>query len=147
MGYSIDSTDTLSSTLRISRTNFLKWKERDLPEMNPIENLSLEDFPLVKCSNGHEQEGVKPFCSDCGETISGLDDSSAALERFSWGGVASSHHYSDGTLAQLAADLEGEADIIFTWEGGDSFSGVRIKDGKAVKHEVQMTLGKVLKER
>jgi len=143
MGYSIDSTETLSSTLRISKANYLKWKEMDLPEINPIDRLSLKDFGgAAKCPNGHEQVGAKPFCADCGEIVEQPAEASAPIEHFSWAGVASSHHYADGTLGQFAADLEGAADVIFTWESGDSFSAVRIKDGKAVEHEVVMALGK-----
>lgn len=146
MGYSITTTDTLSSTLRITKTAYLRWKEQHLPESNPLDRLSLKDFgALPTCQNGHEQDRDKPFCPECGVPVQAVE-STAPIERFFWGGVGSSNYYHDGTLGRLAADLEGEADIIFTWEGGDSFSAVRIKDGKATEHKVEMALGDLIKE-
>jgi hypothetical protein len=147
MGYSISSTDTLSSSLTISRTAWMKWKERDLPECNPLDNLKANDFGAAPtCKNGHEQDGGKPFCAECGEVINDPGDARAPIKRFSWSSVASDSYLRDGTLAEFAADLEGEADILLTWESGDSFSGIRIKDGKASEHEVDMVLGKKIKD-
>ena len=37
--------------------------------------------------------------------------------------------------------FEGKADLLFTWEGGKSFSGVRVVNGKVTRHEVVQALG------
>jgi hypothetical protein len=35
----------------------------------------------------------------------------------------------------------GSADILVTWEGGDSFSGLRVRDGVVTRHEIVHALG------
>ena len=37
--------------------------------------------------------------------------------------------------------FEGSADLVLTWEGGDSHSGLRLRSGKVTEHEVALTLG------
>ena len=41
----------------------------------------------------------------------------------------------------------GSADLVVCWEGGDSFLGLRVKDGKVAEHEVVQALGKEIKRR
>lgn len=36
--------------------------------------------------------------------------------------------------------FEGSADLVLTWEGGDSHSGLRLRKGKVTKHKVAMVL-------
>lgn len=37
--------------------------------------------------------------------------------------------------------FEGSADLVLTWEGGDSHSGLRLRNGVVAKHHVVMSLG------
>jgi hypothetical protein len=62
------------------------------------------------------------------------------FQDFWWGGMSSNEFYYR-TLPLIAADLEGDADVLFTWEGGDSHTIVRFKDGRAVEHEVEFSAG------
>ena len=48
----------------------------------------------------------------------------------------------DKQYPKVAPLILGTVEVIFTWESGDSHSGLRIVDGKVTKHEVVMALGK-----
>jgi hypothetical protein len=67
------------------------------------------------------------------------------LHRFPWGGAgsgwATQSTHGKSTLEKILAKTKGDADIVLTWEGGDSHSGVRVRDGKITWHEVVMALG------
>lgn len=118
MSYNIDTVKVLSMDLKISKENWLKWNasssEDDfyLPECNFIEELKSDDFD---------------------------GDGFAKLKRFAWSYSGSGGAYGE-TLANVIADLIGEAELVFTWEGGDSIHGLRIKDGKAFEHELEYML-------
>lgn len=62
-------------------------------------------------------------------------------ERFWWSGERSGTAH-DFLIKKVAPLILGTVEVIFTWEGGDSHSGLRIVDGKVTKHEVVMALGK-----
>lgn len=57
-----------------------------------------------------------------------------------WYGEGSGNTY-DTLLGEVLPLTLGRADIIFTWEGGDSFSGVRVIDGKVERRKVVQALG------
>jgi hypothetical protein len=62
----------------------------------------------------------------------------------SWCGVGSNSNYPDDYIKVLRKTT-GHADIVLTWEGGDGFSGFRVRHGVVTRHEVVQTLGKELK--
>lgn len=66
------------------------------------------------------------------------DDGYAPVD-FGWSGECSGNLYTE-TLPKFVKLIEGDADLVFTWEGGDSHTGMRIRSGKAVECEVVMTL-------
>lgn len=111
MSYNIDNIETLKSTLRISRANADKANELDLSETNPT------NWPgLVFGEDGY-----------------------ANIYAFHWSGEGSGRAWRD-TAPAFVKLLEGDADLILTWEGGDSHSGVRIRSGEMRECEVIMTL-------
>ena len=70
------------------------------------------------------------------------DDGFVAVDkRFWWSGEGSGNAF-DFLVKKVAPLIVGMVEVIFTWEGGRSHSGLRIVDGKVTKHEVVMTLGK-----
>jgi hypothetical protein len=73
------------------------------------------------------------------------DKKDVLLHRFPWGGEgsgwATQSTHGKSTLEKILAKTKGDADIVLTWEGGDSHSGVRVRDGKITWHEVVMALG------
>lgn len=123
MSYNVDSAEIVRGELRMRVEDYLAWRSRgeELPEIDPFH---LEESVLVE----HLDE-----------------DRRFVFEDFWWGGIRSNDLYYQ-TLPLIAADLEGDADVLFTWEGGDSHTMVRFRDGKAVEHEVTFAAGKAVKE-
>jgi len=122
MSYNVDTAEIIRGELRMRMESYRAWLVRDneLPEMHPFH---FEESVLVE----HLDEGRK-----------------FVFEDFWWGGVGSGARYYE-ILPLIAADLEGDADVLFTWEGGDSHTVVRFKDGKAVEHEAVFAAGGVTK--
>jgi len=118
MSYNVDSTDILSGALTMKAGKILVWRARrdELPEICP-----LDDLPSDEALRQHL-------------------DADVPLSTFWWAGQFSGSSYQD-VLGEFVADTQGAADILFTWESGDSFSGIRIKDGKFAEHKVVMALG------
>ena len=122
MSYNVDTASIIRGELRMRYENYLAWRERDeeLPEMHPF----------------HVEESV---------AVEHLDENRRfVFEDFWWGGMSSGRLYEE-MLRLIAADLEGDADVLFTWEGGDAHTVIRFKDGKAVEHEAVFTAGKAKK--
>lgn len=59
-------------------------------------------------------------------------------KRIWWGsdGSGSLEH----VLREVLAEFDGEADLVLTWEGGDSISGLKLRDHKVTEAEVSMGL-------
>lgn len=135
MSYNITSTITLRSTLTITPANAEALRrKRVLPECHFLDRQVVR-MPELKCTNGHEATGR--FCSTCGAPVEGVDDG-LPISTFWWDGMGSG---SMGNLAVAASYTKGEAEVVMVWEGGDSISAIKIKDGVVTEHEVEYTLG------
>ena len=120
MGYNIDSADILKSdNFRLSEHQFKEWK---LAECEGTLEIAEINF----------LESVKYQAK--------LMDGWYVYHNFSWGGCWSGHGY-EVLKKEFLPYFKGSADIIFTWEGGNSHSGLRVVDGKVTEHEVIMALG------
>jgi len=53
-----------------------------------------------------------------------------------WSGTG----YAEDLLKKILPAFNGSVDLVLIWEGGDSISGLRLKDGKVTKHEVGYVL-------
>lgn len=58
-----------------------------------------------------------------------------------WWGSGGSGYSMDYLREKVLPAFTGVADLIFTWEGGDSFTGMRAANGRVTEHEVIMALG------
>lgn len=58
-----------------------------------------------------------------------------------WTGAWSGYSVENGDFVAALALTTGEADILLTWEGGDSVTGYRVKDGVAIEYTVETRLG------
>lgn len=67
-------------------------------------------------------------------------DSYRYFRRINWQGDGSGYSWDKFTDVVLPK-FKGSADLLVCWEGGDSYSGLRIRDGKVARHRVVMTLG------
>lgn len=59
-----------------------------------------------------------------------------------WYGEFSGRSYIEGLIFIVLPAFTGSADLVVCWEDGDSYTGLRVKDGKVTEHEVVMSLGK-----
>jgi hypothetical protein len=66
------------------------------------------------------------------------------LERFSWTGSYSGHSYSK-SLPKIVEKIKGDIEVMFTWEHGDSFTGMMIHDGVITECEVKQILVPIVK--
>jgi hypothetical protein len=72
-------------------------------------------------------------------TTSNEPDAKIELPHLWWYGEGSGHSF-DLLKDTIGKKIMGRVDAIFTWEGGDSVSGLRIKDGVVTECDVKMTL-------
>lgn len=75
--------------------------------------------------------------TDC--LTEGLADAKVELVNFWWYGEGSGYAY-DFLKETVAPLIHGKVEAILTWEGGDSFGGLRIEDGVVEECDVKMTL-------
>jgi hypothetical protein len=76
-------------------------------------------------------EGVKPFKV--------AKDGKYVIKKFEWCGTCSGTFW-PMLIDQIAPRIHGIIEAVLTWEGGDSVSGLRIKDGKVSQPKVVLTL-------
>lgn len=60
--------------------------------------------------------------------------------KFWWSGECSGGTWEETFLPKIAPKIRGTIEAVVTWEGGDSHTGLRIRDGKVTEPEVVMTL-------
>ena len=131
MSYNIDTIKIVAAdSFRISRDSFdrlrLKLSKADrIPEGNVFDQLLPDDGRIVDC------EHIGKY-GDAGWSF-------AAGASFWWYGEWSGHCLD--ALQELLAEFSGSADLVVCWEGGDSFQGLRVKDGKVTEHVVVQALG------
>jgi hypothetical protein len=92
---------------------------------------------LAKADEGELDEDWYP---EIGPTA--YDDGTVDV---AWSGEGSGNAVSYGVLKKFFAFTHGTAEFVFTWEGGDFFTGYRVVDGVVTEHEVEMKLGKEIK--
>lgn len=135
MSYNVSSTVTLSTSLTITPGNAaLLRREGVLAEGHFLDDRAVT-IPKLRCGQGHVSHG--PFCVRCGSKVEGIDVD-VPISEFWWYGIGSGYM---GNLAIAASFTKGEAEVILVWEGGDSISAIRIKDGVVTEHEVDYAIG------
>lgn len=116
MSYNIDSMRVISGNLTITRKHheFAMWRFNDAwPEGFALESPKF-DTDGVACV---AKPGVHSL----------------------FYGSRSGNFYNE-SLHEFASYLDGSADLVVTWEGGDSFSGLRFKDGEVTEMDVAFSL-------
>ena len=114
MSYNIDSVDYIGKgRLRIGRKTakmLMKKYKDDLPESHLLEDLDLDD------------EDIKEF----------------TLENMWWNGCGSGNSYD--TFLEILNHTKGNAKLLLIWEGGDSKTGIEVKDGVTKEKKVKVEL-------
>lgn len=135
MSYNVSSTITLSCSLTITPGNAaLLRREGVLAEGHFLDDRAVT-IPKLRCGNDHVSPG--PFCVRCGSKVEGIDVD-VPISEFWWYGMGSGYM---GNLAIAASYTRGEAEVILVWEGGDSISALKIKDGVVTEHDVAYAIG------
>jgi hypothetical protein len=62
------------------------------------------------------------------------------LKKLSWHGEGSGNSFHETFMKLIVPHIEGEVEAVLTWEGGDSVSGLHIKDGVATEMDVAQKL-------
>ncbi len=110
MSYNIDSIDYIRGKLYMSRA---------------ARRSAEAAFDLPEICFLNESDGDVCFDGD-------------AIDKLWWSGAGSGHAFK--TLKQVLAQTTGNADLLLTWEGGDSHTGLRVVEGVVTEHEVGFCL-------
>lgn len=102
--------------------------------IDSIEVIYSKDFAVGANFDAAEDENQTP-------EISVFDDDWNIEKGFWWNGEFSGSTFSQ--LKRVLATFDGEADLVLTWEGGDSFTGLRLRDHVVTQHVVEFALGEV----
>ena len=115
MSYNIDSVDYVSGKLMIKRRDaqaFVEDNNGNIPEGNFLDELDLS----VKLDPEEMLVIEKPW----------------------WYGEGSGHDFD--TFKEALALTKGKAQLLLVWEGGDSQTGLLVKDGVVMEKKVKTTL-------
>lgn len=112
MSWNVTHVQVLRSTLRIHCDNLPAAEALDLPPANPL--AEIDDYSV-------DADGYYP------------------IREFWWSGEGSGTAYRH-TLDKFIALLQGEAELVFFWEGGESVTGYRITEDVAEETKVEIKL-------
>lgn len=96
--------------------------------------ISGEQFARLALNVPRKDRPAGDFISDLKE-----DEPSQVLHRISWQGECSG--YTFHLFIHALSLTTGKAELVICWEGVDSYTGLRIVDGKVTKHKIVMRLG------
>lgn len=123
MSYNIDNCETLlNDNFRIKGSQLKKAIE-ELTHDGP-ERSFLSDLPDPSSKNSGWKANTWYF-----------------IDTLEWSGEGSGHIY-DSLLKIVLPKTMGSVEVIFTWEGGNSINGLRVKNGIVEECEVTLKLGK-----
>lgn len=117
MSYNFDAARTLSCSLTMTREAVQKWA----PRWREL------------------AEGVAGDVGGFEKEVEGGGEGPFEFDAFRWFGEGSGRAYEE-VLEEFVADLQGEADVVLVRD--DEMTGLKIVDGEAVEHAVELTLGK-----
>lgn len=149
MSYNIDSCENLVfENVRMDAATLLrlhKELEDELPEITFFEDHLEEARKCMaatsvcpKCKKPNDSDAK--FCKGCGSNLPPAKEQTIKLKKLSWCGEGSGNSFEDVFVKKIAQHIMGKADLVYTWEGGDSLSGLRIIDGKVEECDVVQTL-------
>lgn len=112
MSYNVDSIDIISKS----------------------DDFGITQFELEQFFSGEEDDYLcEVFPEDVGDLAEDI-----ASKNFPYSGESSGHNFE--TLKRLLAKFTGSAEMVVCWEGGDSYSGLRVRNGVVTEPAVMMAL-------
>lgn len=122
MSHNVDSIEILSQDNFRLPVEFIEALRREIGDDFPESHLLYEGTDARQNTHFEDRDSYRYF-------------------RFIWwSGDGSGHTWEKFTNIVLPK-FKGSADLLVCWEGGDSYSGLRVHDGKVAHHRVVMTLG------
>lgn len=118
MSYNVDSTEVTRNDASMEARDVITLSEAlegELPEIHFLEDMA-----------GAAQAAL----------LAGEPTRLIPLPNLHWSGEGSGYAFKNILIKRIASRIRGRIDTIFTWEGGDSFSGLVIRDGKS--HECKV---------
>jgi hypothetical protein len=149
VSYNIDNTTELVLNAYMDADDVLRIvedHEDDLPEDCFLHDMvveaekATEDVVFCKSCKAQRKHTNAKFCSNCGKKYpTSSKPCRIKLPNFNWRCEGSGHSLLilKTTVAPL---IRGEVQAIFTWEGGDSVSGIAVKDGRVLECDVVQSL-------
>jgi hypothetical protein len=122
MSYNIDSIETPVCNAWMAARDIIRLEKAhrlELPESNFLSSL-VERAQVALVDGGEAAKRV-------------------TIDRFTWCNEGSGRSLNI-LKNKIAPHIRGSIDAIFTWEGGDSFSGWQIRNGLVYECDVVMTL-------
>jgi hypothetical protein len=88
-----------------------------------------------------EEERLLPDCSLFEDLdLEGDPDEMLVLERLNWYGEGSGHCFDEGLVDCVLPATRGHAQFGVIWEGGDSITGLEVRDGVVVTRKAGLAL-------
>jgi hypothetical protein len=114
-------------------------------------DFSIARSKLVKLRRFYKNHSQRPLPEGCIITdpencFDDWDDPSVKtlqVNRFWFYGEGSGH--AEAELSKILEAFDGEADLVICWEGGEAYSGLRLRNHVVTTHEVIMQLGEETK--
>jgi len=137
MSYNIDSIKFLSGELSLSKTKFLELLEKCKDELPEDSFFCRDDVELITMKTKGNK--TKALASDeCPDrlvwTARDTNRSNTYKNKLRWRCSGSGSTYD--TFKYCLSQMEGEADLVVIWEGGDSVYGLRVRNGQVSEHKV-----------
>lgn len=147
MSYLIDSAEAVVLDARIDAMDVIALYEEHedlVPEINFLYDMYEEARDVVNrpaacgsCKKKNDSDAV--FCKQCGKKLPTRKSVDIEIERFHWNGHRDSY---DLLIEKIGPKMKGEAEVVFTWEGGDRFTALCFKDGKVAECDVEFKITK-----
>lgn len=145
MSYNITSVDVLTLDARIKTIDvvrLLRARSADMPESCFLRDIQ---GPILRSTLGDEiAASISSVAAATWEKVERMLGSNGDIDLellgFAWCGGWSGNSYEEVLIKEVAPRIRGVVEAVFTWEGGDYRSGLRIQDGVAVECDVAYRL-------
>jgi len=102
--------------------------------------LRMEQSARERLATEHEFELPEVNFLTDDDCVSDVDeDGYVEITNFWWYGESSENSY-ELLIDTILPRTKGSADIVFTWEGGDSHTAVQVRDGVVTQRDVKFSL-------
>lgn len=145
MSYNIDSVIFVRGKLSIPREKFFELAveyQDSAPECSIFDR---QDFEILVPKKSKSKPQIIPsdefpsIITYEPDTVNPRGNAGPPYwSKLRWRGEGSGSYYD--TFKDILSQMDGEAELVLIWEGGDSIGGLRIRNGEVTEHEVLFSL-------